>query len=221
MAVITVSRQYGSGGDEIAAEVCDLLEYKYFDKHLMVEAAAEAGLCEHEVFDFSEERYEVRSFLSRLFRAGPAPVYHATLRHRTSTGQETLTARALDEEECIDLVRYTVLSAYQAGNMLILGRGGQAILREQPNVLHVRVIAPLEARIKRLQERGMSGIADIKQKIADRDRATAAYLKRFHGIDWDDVSLYHLVLNTGKLSLPAASRIIVDTVKQIESVTVA
>ena len=67
MAVITISRQYGSGGDEIVDRVCKMLDYRCFDKQFLIRAASEAGLSELEIVDYSEESYKVENFLNRLF----------------------------------------------------------------------------------------------------------------------------------------------------------
>lgn len=221
MTVITFSRQFASGGDAIAAQVCERLGYIAFDKKLMAEVAAEVGLCEHEVVDFSEDRYEVRSFLTRLFREKSRAVEHATVRQRDTSGKEIITTEALDEEQCIHLVRHTILSAYEKGSIVIVGRGGQAILRDKPGVLHVRVIAPLETRIQTMKQRGMSGNSEIKTLLAQHDRATAQYLRRFYGIEWDDPDLYHLIINAGLLTLEAAAEAIVAAAQQIRPQTAA
>lgn len=217
MAVITLSRQVGSGGDEIAARLCEALNYHYFDKQMMIEAAAEAGLREEEIVDFSEERYKVQDFLSRLFRSGPRPIREVFDRSPVHQIIDTLTVRELDETQCAALVRHTIQRAYDTGNVVIVGRGGQAILKGKPGALHVRVIAPLDQRIQRLRAQGMVGVADIKACIAQKDRATAEYLKRFFDIEWNDPTLYHLVLNTGLLDLDAAARIVMDAVQEMSA----
>ncbi|MEP0761558.1 MAG: cytidylate kinase-like family protein [Chloroflexota bacterium] len=215
MAVITISRQAGSGGDEIAERVCDLLGYRYFDKQMMVEAAAAAGLCEAEVVDYSEDHYKVQDFLSRLLRSRPRTVRQVLIREDAHKLIDTLTARELDEARCVDLIRYAIISAYEQGDMVIVGRGGQAVLRHKPGVLHVRVIAPLEERILRLREQGVSGVSELKLTIADRDRASAEYLKRYFNISWDDPALYHMILNTDLLDLDAAAGIIASAVQHL------
>ncbi len=218
MAVITLSRQYASGGDEIAARVCELLDYRYFDKQLMVKVATEVGLSEGEVVDFSEERYEVRSFLSRLFHAGPGPTATINVWQADEQGQRTLTERQLDDIECAGLVRHTVLAAYQQGNVLIVGRGGQAILREKPGVLHIRIVASLDARMRYLRSQGMKGIAEMKSKLAERDKANALYLKRFYDVDGNDPLLYDLVINTDRISTDAAVQIISTAVRELHPI---
>ena len=216
MAVITISRQVGSGGDEVARQLCERLKYRYFDKRLMVEAAADEGISEKEIVDFNEDRYEVRSFLSRLFRASQGTVLGATPLPVGPPDKETLGLRALDQDECVDMIRYTVNAAYRMGNVVIMGRGGQAILKEKPGVLHVRIVAPHAARMERLRQEGISGISELKLTIRQRDSASEEYLKRFYGIQWDDPELYHLIINTGTLSIPAAVEGISAMVRQME-----
>jgi len=215
MAVVTISRQVGSGGNAIADRVCERLGYRYFDKETLRAAAAEAGLCEDEVVDFSEENYKTRDFLSRLFSSRSRTVRHVLIREEEHGPVDALTARALDEEQCVDLVRYAVTQAYEQDNMVIVGRGGQAILHSKPGVLHVRVIAPVAHRIRRLREQGVTGVSEIKLTIAERDRATAEYLNRFFGIRWDDPALYHLVINTGLMDIDMAVDIIAEAVQHL------
>jgi len=221
MAVVTLSRQVGSNGDEIARRVCDLLGYSYFDKRLMIEVASEVGLCDHEVVDFSEENYKVQDFLSHLFGSHSRPVKDLLIREEKHGVVDPLTAHKLDETRCADLVRRTVLSAYEMGDIMIVGRGGQAILKDKPGVLHVRVVAPPEVRVQRLRAQGIVGIANIKVTIEQKDRATAEYLKRFFNIEWDDPALYHLVLNTGLFEVDAAAQIIAEAVQQLSPAAVA
>lgn len=213
MTVITVSRQLGSGGDDLAARLCELLGYRSFDKELMAEVAAEVGLCEHEVVDFSEDRYEVRHFLTRLFRADRRTVTGVIAVDQD--GEQALTIHQMDDAQCAALIRHTILAAYNQGNMVIVGRGGQAILQDKPDALHIRVVAPLEARMRFLQQKGVRGIAEIKQTLAERDRATAAYLDRFHSVRVDDPALYHLVINTARLGIDAAAQAVAAVARQM------
>jgi cytidylate kinase len=221
MAIITLSRQIGSWGDQIALRVCDLLNYRYFDKQLMIETAAEVGLYEPEVVDFSEDSYEVQDFVSRLFRAGPRTVKRVIVREEEHGLLDPLTAKVLNEAQCVSLIRYTVLMAYQTGDTVIMGRGGQAILKDKPGVLHVRIVAPMDLRVQRLRERGMSGISDIKTKINQQDRAAAEYLDRFFGVKWDDPANYHLLINTGMMGVEEAAQVMVAAVKQLKTAPVS
>lgn len=217
MAVITISRQMGSGGEEIARQVCEALRYRYFDKQLLIEAAAESGLAREHVVDYSEDRYEVRNLVTRLFRSGPRPIITVPVSKSDPSGHVTLTAESVDEAQYVELVKRSILAAYESGEMVIVGRGGQAVLQDKPNVLHVRVIAPTGTRIARLQRLNGLTAEEAHQQINRQDRATSEYLGRFFGIRWDDSTLYHLVINTGKFGTEGAVQLIVDAVVQLRA----
>ena len=217
MPVITISKQLGAGGEEIARSVCDMLRHQYFDKQQIVEVARETGLSREQVIDYTEDRYEVQHFLARLFGGAPRPVKTVKLRKEDSKGNVTLTEETLDEAQYVALIQSAVTAAYDKGDIVIVGRGGQSILQDQPDVLHVRIVAPLGQRMRRLQARHGWTMEQAEQAIAQHDRATSEYLGRFFGIKWDDPDLYHFVLNTGKLSLDGAAQIIVDPVVQLRA----
>lgn len=127
-----------------------------------------------------------------------------------------MSTQVLDEARAIDLVRATMRAACERGNVLIIGRGGQAILEEESGVLHVRVVAPLEERVRRLQEQENLTAPQARRLAMERDRATAEYLRTFHRIDWDDPTLYHLVVNTGKLGVDKVVDFILAAARALE-----
>ncbi len=217
MAVITISRQYGSGGDEIAKRLCEILGYHYFDKQLMLQVAAEIGFSENELVDFSEENYKVRGFFNRLFGSRPVAQVE-TWKRDVSTGAHKLEIEELDEEQCVRMIQVSIGAAYRQGNLVILGRGGQAILKEAPGVLHVRIEAPLGARVMRVQEKENLSLLVAEERVRARDQATASYLRRFYGIDWSDPMNYHLIINTGKWDLENAAHIVVNALSQLRVV---
>ena len=217
MAVITLSKQLGSGGEQIAARVCDLLRYHYFDKRAIIAAASEVGLSAEQVVDYSEEHYEVQHFLTRIFPRGPRPVKRVSVRKEDSAGNVTLSEETIDEVQYVALIQSAIQVACTKGDTVIVGRGGQAVLQDETNVLHVRVIAPPGTRIERVQQQYGSDIAEAQQRIARHDRATAEYLGRFFGVQWDDPALYHLTINTGKLGIEAAAQLIIDAVVQLRA----
>lgn len=214
MAVITISRQFGSGGDEIAARVCEALGYRYFDKAMIARVASEVGLAEGEIIDFSEDQYKMQGFLDRLFNR-PRVVAQTGIFAQDRTGAVTKEVQVLDEAYSISLVRGAVWAAYERGNVVIVGRGGQAILKEMPDVLHVRVQASLDSRVKRLHNRANYNWGGAQDAALKHDRASAEYLQRFYNINWDDPMLYDLVINTGKLGIEAAAGLIVAAVKHL------
>jgi cytidylate kinase len=100
---------------------------------------------------------------------------------------------------------------------VIVGRGGHAILRDQPGVLHVRVMARAEDRLRRTQE--VEGLArdEASKLTAERDRAVAQYVRRFHGVEWADPPLYHLTINTSLLSPEIAVELIAAAARQLDA----
>ncbi len=217
MAVVTISRQAGSGAEEIARRVCKTLNYDYLDKELMTRVAADVGLTEAEILDFSEKNYKVRNFIERLLHPGPRYVGHIVTPVIDENGVETLTLRQLNETECINLIKGTLRAAYHQGNMVVIGRGGQSILKDMPKALHVRVDAPFKKRLQRMQKQQNLSPAEAREAIEDHDQAAEEYLLSFFGIQWDDPLHYHLVINTGRWSVEAATQIIVDAVKLLEA----
>jgi CMP/dCMP kinase len=227
MAVITISRQYGSGGDEIAVLICKATGYRLFDKILLRKAAAEAGISADEVYDYSEENYKVKNFLSRLF-GGNQPVARFNIWREEGDGIRVAEQVQLSEEAALSLEHKAVEFACKQGNMVIVGRGGQVILKDSPGVLHVRLEATLEDRILRVRGdprapgQPFEALVDTRRAAKDEidahDLASADYLKRFYRVDWSDLALYHLVINTSKLSFDQAAHTIIDTARRMETV---
>jgi cytidylate kinase len=227
MAVITISRQYGSGGDEIAELICKRLGYRIFDKQLLAKAAHEAGLSSQEIVDYSEDQYKAQNFLDRLFGRSRTVAQMSTW-VEVKDGVRVTEQLSLSEDQALGFVRKAVVAAYQLGDIVIVGRGGQALLKDKPDVVHVRVEAPLENRLLRVRsepEIARQGYGDavearrIAQDLIEKsDIASADYLKRFYNVSWSDSSLYHLIVNTGKLSFENAAEMIVDLVRKFETV---
>jgi cytidylate kinase len=216
MAVITISRQVGSGGDQIARQVCELLGYRYFDKTLMAQVAREQGISDTEAVDFSEDSYRVRSFIDALLRRSKR-VATATTVGTTTRGERTSLTQDVDEEMAAVFVRATIRALRTQGQIVVVGRGGQAVLRDAPEALHARIIARLEDRVHEVtQTEGLTRAAAITL-IEERDGATAEYLRRFHGVDWADPSLYHMTINTSLMGREAAVELLASAARRIDA----
>jgi cytidylate kinase len=218
MAVITMSRQFGSGGDAIAQQVCDLLGYRYLDKWLLQNVASEVGLSSDEVVDFSEEHYKARSFFESLFGPRQRVVTQISSRSRATTGETLTNVIKLDEAQCVDLIRVSIKAACKRDNILIVGRGSQAILAGMPGVLHVRIVAPMELRMQHLSEQEHMTMIEARTLIDQKDYAAAQYLERFFNIDWADPLHYALVINTAVCGPETAAQIIATAARQLEPV---
>ena len=225
MTIITISRQYGSGGDEIAERVGEILGYPLFDKRMIFQAARDSGISEQEIADYSEESHKIQGFLDRLFNRGTNTQVGRVWREDAS-GARVMEEVQLSENLLIALVQKAVRSASRTGRMIIVGRGGQAILAGEPGTIHVRIEAPMEERILRVKElvRREKHLdnTDIdlrrvsQDRIVERDAASADYLRRFYHVDWNEPMLYHMVINTGKVGVFQAAELIVTLTKEME-----
>jgi len=214
MAVITISRQSGSGGDEIAARLSMKLSYQTFDKRQIAKAAHEIGLTGQDIIDFSEDDYKIRGFFDRLFNR-PRPIAQIRVWKESVAGTRTFETELLDEDQAAGLVQSAIRAAYRAGDVIIVGRGGQVILKDKPGVLHVRIEAPLEDRIERMSDEAGITPEEAQDAILEHDRSAAAYLQRFHRADWADPLLYHLVINTGLISIEDATQLVITALSLI------
>jgi CMP/dCMP kinase len=215
MKVVTISRQYGSGGDEIADLLCQALGYRRFNKRIISLAALEAGLSDQEIIDYSEDNYKIQNFFDRLLGRGRS-LAEARIWKETTSGERISEITQISEEHALSLVKGAILSAYQAGEMVVLGRGGQVVLKDCADVLHIRVEAPLEDRIQRVKIEQKIERRAAQDLINERDEASADYIKRFYGVDWSDPLLYHLVINTGKLEIAHAAQMICDYARWLQ-----
>ena len=214
MAVITISRQYGSKGDDVANLVAEKLNYRIFDKTLMAQVASEVGLSENEIVDFQETNYRVRNFLERLLPRSRVVAEVGTWTVDT-TGARIKEVQKLDETRSITMVKGVIQAAYKQGDVIIVGRGGQAILKGMGGVLHVRIVAPLDFRIETVHYDEHLHPKEAEDLVARHDRAAEDYVKRFYGVDSSDPTLYHMVINTGHWGVETAADLIVEAVKAL------
>jgi CMP/dCMP kinase len=203
MTVITISRQFGSHGDTVAQLLCDRLGYRYFDKNLMLGLAAAAGLAPEAVVDLSDEKHRARSLVQRLFSNYAAPMADP---NAWAAGAE---ASAQDQAQAAQ-VKQLIRAAYAQGNAVVVGRGGQVVLHDLPDVLHVRLTAPLELRIQRHAERAGLKVEAARESVLARDRATADFIRHYYDADVADPMLYDLIINTSKLTPSAAADLIIS-----------
>ena len=182
----------------------------------MVKVAAEVGLSDSDVLDISEDNYKMRSFTERLFGRR-----NARLEDKGSVlgKANSLRIESLDEEVSVNLVKDTIIGAYRHDNLVIIGRGGQALLREMPGVLHVRMTAPLGARALNVKEREGIPLIEANELTKRKDASANAYLSRFFGIDWDNPLLYHMMLNTGRWELDDVVDIILNALGNLRTLS--
>jgi cytidylate kinase len=187
MAVITISRQLGSLGTTLGRLIASRLDY-----HLVQ-----------------------RDLINRAARLVSSPdMALATIDELGLLGIEP---DETQQQAYLEAVESIVGELAEKGNVVIVGRAGQAILQNHPQVLHLRVMAPLETRIQRIVEAHKISPQAAAAQVQDSDRYRADYLKIFYHIDWEDPTLYHLIINTGRIDLKTSAEVVCASVDKISS----
>jgi cytidylate kinase len=181
--VVTVAREYGSGGAAIAARLAARLGFELLDRALLERIAHEARI-DPDLAEKLDER--VDPWARRIGRA----LWYG--------GFEAVAV--VDDDDVVDPDRVAALGgrvveeAAALGGCVIVGRGGQCLLRGRPEVFHVFVYAPRELRLRRLRARLGPG-ADLELALDETDRERTAYIRRHFGENRLDPRLYHLMVN--------------------------
>jgi len=183
--VLTVAREYGSGGGRIARRVAEKLGWNLLDKAL-VDAIATSAQVDSDLARRYDER--VDSWLHRVSRR--------SLWRGAFEGVATVTeAEFFDAETTSALARNLIVEAHSRGNCVIVGRGAQCILQNRKDVLHVFIYAPWAERIARVRTR-VGPSADLEQSIHRTDRQRADFIRLYFGCDWNNPHLYHMLISS-------------------------
>ena len=183
--VLTVNREFGSGGGRIAESIAGWLGWKLLDRDI-IDAIAYAAHVEKSVVRHYDEHVD-----SWLRRINQQAMRSAALAAGLELGEDSV----FDAEEMVKLTQKIVEQAYSEGNCVIVGRGSQCILQHKPDVYHVFVYAPLKERILRLLKRLEKG-ANVEQRIRTVDGERAKYLQQYFGKSWCNIHLYDLMISS-------------------------
>ena len=234
MTVITISRQLGSLGGDIATSVAQKLGLRLIDAETINRAAERAGVprialaeleTEGEQGPASQVLKALRT-MPLLPSSGSRPASTAASGDVTSRRTATFPFGGLFSptvppisaslEGYVRMVGLVIRGLAHEGDVLILGRGGQMLLKNHPTALHVQTVAPFAQRVEVVAARyGLSARA-AQQRVRASDRARADYLRRYHDVDWLDPTHYHLVLNTAGLPAPAAVQLIISAEQAVD-----
>ena len=197
--IITISRQFGAGGAEVARRVADRLQWRVADNEFVERVATRAGLTPDEVA-VREER--VPNFIERLAWA----LASASAELAVPTGA---TMEGLSEPLMVRVTESVVAEMAREGRVVLVGRGAAAILGERERTLHVQVVAPVGVRVERIAGRLGVPIDEAKKRVHESDARRSKYHKEYYGRDWADPVNYHMVINTGYLGLDGTADLVV------------
>ncbi len=189
MAIVTISRQMGSFGNQVAEEVAYRTRYETIDKQKISEALSGRGFPAEAI-----EKYDERK-----------PSFWQSFSYQ--------------RDRFLLLIKTVIYDFARKDRVVIVGRGGQFLLKDLPNVLHVRIIAPEEDRIRRLMDRNRWDEKKTASILRSSDQDSAGYIRSFFGVDWDEEALYDLVLNTRAIPVETAADMIVTALGVLRKVS--
>jgi cytidylate kinase len=182
--IITIEREYGSGGGEIAQLLAKQLGWKLWDQLLTAEIAKLAN-CPKAVVEVREERADPLYY--RLFKSFLRGSYEGSLNaHKLNV---------VDSESILRITRRVVEQVSKEGNSVLVGRGSQQFLRTREDTFRVFLYAPREDKVRRLIDRGKTQI-EAEQLVDTVDRERGDFIQKYFGVEWPDRGIYHTMINT-------------------------
>ncbi len=202
--VITITRQYASGGSDVARLVGAQLEWDVIDNEFVDQVARRAGLPADEVAQREERAPGLLERLARTLAAASPELFIAA-----SGASRVAAPPPQDEAALVQLTERVIAEAAAHGRIVLVGRGAQAVLAQRPDALHVYVFAPKPWRMRLAVERLGIDAADVARVIDETDRQRDQYVKTYYRRHRQDLVNYDLVVNTEKLGIDGAARLIV------------
>lgn len=201
--VITVEREYGSGGPEIARELAGRLHWKLWDQ-LLTDEIARLMDCESSAVEQREERKDPLYY--RMFKAFLRGSFEGSL---------NAPRLKLVDAECVrEIAERLVRQAADEGQSVIVGRGSAYYLHGRPDAFHVFIYAPFDDKVRRLRETGKSA-DDAMELVQTVDDDRAAFIQKHFGVEWPARQFFHLMVNS-TLGVDTAVEIILDGVAEFE-----
>jgi cytidylate kinase len=182
--IITIEREYGCGGGEIAQKLANQIGWKLWDQ-LLTEEIARLANCPKSVVEVREERNDPLYY--RLFKSFLRGSYEGSI--------NAPKLNLVDSETILRITRRVVEHAAERGNCVIVGRGSQQFLKGRPDTLRVFLYAPREDKVRRLLARGKSE-KEAEELVDTVDRERADFIQKYFNVEWPDRAIYHTMMNT-------------------------
>ena len=200
MPLVTVSRQYGSGGSEVAEKVAHALGWQLWDNALVDEVARRLGVSAEEVSAREERVPSLPERIAAALALGMPEVMPTVA---------DLAAQP-SEERIVAVTKRVIEEAVHAGPAVLVGRGAQCMLAERADALHAYCYAPVESLASYVVTNLAVPAEDARRVVIERNQQREQYVKRHWKRDWRDPANYHICVNTGWLGLDGAAELIVQ-----------
>lgn len=192
--VVTIGRQYGSGGREIGKTLAERLGLAYYDKELIVEAAKASGL-DQKFLETSDEKAP-NIFLYSMAFSSPSPA----------------TSGIYIYNELFDIQSKVVRSVAEKSPCVIIGRCADYLLKERPNCLRVFIHGSLENRMDRVAQRQNICLSEARDLILKTDKKRSNYYRSFTGQKWNDMEHYDLVIDSSFFGIEQTISLLTDAI---------
>jgi cytidylate kinase len=194
--IVTVEREYGCGGGEIAQRLAQFLGWKLWD-HQLTEEIARLANCSQAAVEQREERTDPLYY--RLFKSFLRGSYEGSINaHKLNL---------LDSENILKMTERVVQHAAKKGESVIVGRGSQLFLKDRADTLRVFLYAPRENKVRRLLARGKSE-KEAQDLVDTVDRERAGFIEKYFHVAWPDRAVYHVMINTAIGDEPVVQTIV-------------
>ncbi|HEY1484155.1 MAG TPA: cytidylate kinase-like family protein [Candidatus Acidoferrum sp.] len=205
--IVTIEREYGSGGGEIAQMLAKRLGWKLWDQ-LLTEEIARLANCPKAVVEVREERTDPLYY--RLFKSFLRGSYEGSLNaHKLGV---------VDSESILRITERVVQKAASEGNCVIVGRGSQQFLKDRQDTLRLFLYAPREDKVRRLLARGKSA-SEAQQLVDTVDRERIDFIQKYFGVEWPARAVYHGMMNT-TVGDEKVVRVILDYIATLDTAAV-
>lgn len=179
MAIITMSREIAALGDETAQELEQMIQYRFINKTMI-----EARLEEFGIGPVKREKYDEKK-----------PSFWASL--------------SQEKDDYLHFLKTVLYEFAEPGNCIIVGRGSDVLFAGVPGVLHIRMVAPYDVRLRRIVSYYHCDEKRAAQIIEQSDHDRYGFHRYFFNIDWKDAANYEMVLNTGSMHPAIAAKMII------------
>ena len=186
--IITISREFGSGGRTIGKKVAEKLGIACYDQEIIDKIVSECDFCE----EFIRERGEYAVSGSKFFNAlSASSVNGLSLQDKLWIEQEKIITNLAEKEDCV-----------------IVGRCADAILKDKANCLKVFIHASMQKRMERIVNVYGETEQPTERRLKDKDKRRKAYYQYYTDTEWGDVNNYHLCLDSGTLGIETCVELI-------------
>lgn len=204
MPIVTISRQYGSGGSEVAERVATALGWHLYDNAMVTEVARRLGLSIEEVSAREERVPSLPERIASAMALGVPEVMPTVADLATEPS----------EERIVEVTKRVIEEAVQAGPAVLVGRGAQCMLAARADAVHVFCYAPPDALVSYAITNLGVAPGDARRVVDAKNHEREQYVKRYWKRNWRDLANYHLCVNTAWLGLDGAAEVIVQLARE-------